>query len=93
MVWWQWIREEEEEEGWKETHFVKREQSIDLHDGEIISKRDECGDVDDVLWPVPEMGHDLERSCCGEPDDVRRNNVPIVARKKSSIMIRNGVVV
>ena len=55
---------------------MKREQSVDLHDREVVSEQDERGHVDDVLRAVPEMREELGCARCEEPDEVTDDNIP-----------------
>ena len=55
---------------------MKREKRIDLHDREVVSEQDECGDMDDVLRPTPKVGKQFRCRRGEEPDKVANDNVP-----------------
>ena len=58
---------------------MKRKQSVDLHDGEVVTKQNERRDVDDILRPVPQMGQQLGRTGREQPDEVADDHVPTPA--------------
>ena len=55
---------------------MKREEGVELHDGEVVTEEDECGDVDDVLGPLQEMREELGGTGSHEPDEVGDDDVP-----------------
>jgi hypothetical protein len=55
---------------------VKSEESVKLENREEKPKRDPRRNEEDVLWPLDEVGEELERASEGEPDKVRDEDVP-----------------
>ena len=58
------------------THLVECKESVQLHHCEVVSEEDEGGNVDDVLWAVPEMREQLGGTRRHEPDDVTDHDIP-----------------
>jgi len=55
---------------------VKGEERVQLHDRKVVTEEDECGDVDDVLRPLPKVGQELDSTGAEEPEQVRDYDVP-----------------
>lgn len=55
---------------------MKSEQCIYFHDREVVPKKNECRDVNNVLRAIPEMREELGRSRGSKPDKIAQNHVP-----------------
>lgn len=58
------------------TDFVKGEQSVHLHDGEVVTEGDEGRDVNDVLGTVPQVRQKLEGTSHSEPSHIGQDDFP-----------------
>lgn len=52
------------------------EQSINLHDREVITEQDERRHVDNMARLMPQMWEQFERPRYRQPDNVTENNIP-----------------
>ena len=56
---------------------MKCEECVKLHDGEVVTKEDERGDVNDILWSVPEVREQFGGTRRHEPDDITDHHIPV----------------
>ena len=56
---------------------MQREQCVELHDGEVVSEKNESRNVDDVLWTIPQMWKQLCCTRCHKPHYVTYYHIPI----------------
>lgn len=58
------------------TDFVKGEQSVHLHDGEVVTEGNEGWNVNDVLRPLPQVREELHCTGEGKPSHVGQDDFP-----------------
>jgi len=71
---------------------MKSKQRVYLHDREVVTKQNKCGDVNDILRAAPEMWEELGCSRGRKPDNIAQDHVP-PRQMKTTVISRERTLV
>lgn len=65
----------------KNANLVQGHECIELHNGEVVTKQNECRHVNDILWSLPQVREQFGGTCSRKPDNITREDVPAEHRQ------------